>query len=151
MSDQTKFKHIKVNSDIDDDVVIYAGQPRPKHPNSDRSQPDSTDGCVVTQADEGDDMPDTAQSAMQKQASPQASTQEGAQEQSEEQAHEQAQARAKAHAQTQKSSTSRNASEYHRTTLADIEGSKMPKAQIVTIVLALMAIGAFIIWYIVAM
>ncbi len=40
--------------------------------------------------------------------------------------------------------------EYHATTLEDIKSSKMPKAQIVIIVLAIIAIAAFIIWNVVA-
>lgn len=38
---------------------------------------------------------------------------------------------------------------YHSTTLEDIESSKMSKTQIVVIAIALIALGSFILWYLV--
>lgn len=141
MGDQTKFKHIKVNSDIDDDVVIYAGRPSSECQESDRTKPDSSDGQVEVQAEGFGDASDTAQAIGQAAAPEQASRQASAQEPQQAQGQRQAQG----------SSAPEDDSGYHRTTLADIEGSKMPKAQVITIALALVAIAAFIIWYIVAM
>ena len=48
-----------------------------------------------------------------------------------------------------KPSTPKATSSYHATTLEDIQGFKMSKTQIAVIIIALAAIVAFVVWYLV--
>ncbi len=129
MADHTDYKRITVNPGDDDDIVIVAGAPAQKSSHRDQSSHDvhvsSTvppKASVEASSAAPSKMPSETSSTAPSKVSPEASS-------------------------TAPSKTSSEASEYHPTTLADIKESKMPKTQIRVIVLAIVAIAAFIIWY----
>lgn len=123
MADQTEFKHITVNPAEADDVVIHAGAPK--------SEDESLH--AGTQQENSAQEPSVSPQSVKPEESP---------------ADSPATSDASAMPTKPKAASSKqDADSYHPTTLEDIEGSKMPKTQIVVIVVAIVAIIAFAVWY----
>lgn len=110
MAAQDGFKHIKVGSDEETEVVIHAGAPTAVSGGASPSPAVDASECTDASAS-GADVEPPDSSASHTQAAPAASTHRG-------------------------------------TTLEDIQTSKMPKTQLVVIVVALLAIIAFTVWYV---
>lgn len=125
MAQTQKYQHIKVTPRHDDDIVIHAGiKPEEANIDHDRADQGSSDKKIVV--DEGasiEPSPSVSTSSVQKKSVSSPSK--------------------KVHTPKQHQS-----SDYKPTSLEDIRSSKMPRAQIIVIVLALLALAAFIVWYV---
>lgn len=128
MADQTDFKHITVNPAEADDVVIHAGAPVQcdEGATAAAGTPDTGSGDVAARRDGS-----ASASAASSSSSPfvTASSEGGAEK--------------------APSATPKRQDAYRQTTLEDIQSFKMSKTQIAVIVMALAAIAAFVVWYLV--
>lgn len=120
MADQTDFKHITVNSGDGDDVVIHAGIVEPTAVEPVPAPRAAGDADGVAPADKP-----VAAADKPVAANPTASS---------------------ALRPSGRPAAASPKDAYHETTLEDIEGSKMPKTQIIVIALAVIGIAAFVIW-----
>lgn len=122
MADQTDFKHITVNPADSDDVVIHAGSPGPAIKQEGRREPSSPTRSEQPQGDDAQNVApaDAAAGKDVKRPSSDGSA---------------------------NSKPSKPA--YRQTTLEDIQSFKMSKTQIAVIIVALAAIAAFVVWYLV--
>lgn len=122
MADQTDYRHIKVNPCDDDDVVIIAGK---------TSSQD--EGARPAQRSE------RSASAPSGPKSPSAHPDRGA-----------ADGPANSESIPTAPTPSPKETRYHETTLEDIRSSKMSSTQIIVIVVALIAIAAFVLWSVIS-
>ena len=122
MAGQNDFKHITVNSAGDDDVVIYVGAPVAPSDADENGADIEVDVAEMTGDNESDrsSISSKATSKSEPDKSDKANIAKGP-----------------------------AGSSYHETTLEDIESSKMPKTQIVVVTLCVIAIVAFILWYVI--
>ncbi len=122
MAGQTDFKHITVNPAEADDVVIHAGAPVPRDEGADAHAEAAPQAQArpALDAAAADAVPAPQAAA----ASPDAGT-------------------------SNASPAPKRQDAYRQTTLEDIQSFKMSKTQIAVIVVALAAIAAFVVWYLV--
>lgn len=118
MSNQTSYKHIKVNAGANDDVVIQAGAV-----DHESAHMHEREQGAQTQKSDIRDAQDI----------------QGVRE---------AQEAQDAHSQKAPATKETAKDEYQATTLEDIEGFHMSYTQLIVIGLALIALSAFIIWYV---
>lgn len=135
MADQTDYKHIKVNAGAEDDVVIFAGA---SSEGADAASADMPSASVAHGNARAQAIPDIAASE---------SASAAASASAEASASTAANVANLAGKDEGASKASESVSEYHETTLGDIQSSKMPKSQLVVIVCAVLAIAAFAVWY----
>lgn len=120
MADSTGFSHITVNADTDDDVVIQAGIV--DAPADDEIVVEEDVAVLADDAapTEDDVAPASDEAAGQDEPAP------------------------------RRPSAPAPDDGYRETTLADIEGAKMPTAQKAVIIVALLGVAAFVLWYLFA-
>ncbi len=125
MSNQTSYKHIKVNAGANDDVVIQAGAVDHESAHMhEREQGAQTQKANIRDAQDIQGVQD-AQEARQE-----------------------AQDIQDAHSQKAPATKETAKDEYQATTLEDIEGFHMYYTQVIVMGLALIALSAFNIWYV---
>lgn len=135
MADQPDYKHITVNPAEEDDIVIHAGAVGAA------GKSDVSKGFVdaVGAVDEGIESAEAVEAANASDAADVVADAQEAAYMNKEPAEDVA-------ASVASATASRDA--YQRTTLDDIQSSKMPRTQIAVIAVAVVAIIAFAAWYV---
>lgn len=124
MAGQTDFKHITVNPAEADDVVIHAGAPVPRDEGADAHTEAAPQAQARPALYAGAASADAVPAPQAAAASPDAGA-------------------------SNASPAPKRQDAYRQTTLEDIQSFKMSKTQVAVIVVALAAIAAFVVWYLV--